>query len=120
MTRSPQEVFAGHLAALATRDIASIVDDYSADALILTQQGALEGKAGAEQFYRQAFDILPDVEFTVRWTVFSRETLLAAWAATATAGHVDDGIDTLSFADGAIRVHSSSFTIEPNEPTAPR
>ena len=50
MTRSSQEVFTDHLRALATRDIGTLAKDYSADAVILTQQGALEGTAGAEQF----------------------------------------------------------------------
>jgi hypothetical protein len=115
MTRSPQEVFADHLAALANRDISALSNDYSADALILTPQGALNGTAGAEQFYRQAFEVLPDAEFTVKWTVFGRDSLLAAWTATASAGHVDDGVDTLSFTDGTIRLHASFFTITPNE-----
>jgi ketosteroid isomerase-like protein len=115
MTRSPQEVFADHLAALANRDISALSNDYSADALILTQQGALHGTAGADQFYRQAFEILPDAEFTVKWTAFGGDSLLTAWTATASGGHVDDGVDTLSFADGTIRLHSSSFTITANE-----
>jgi ketosteroid isomerase-like protein len=115
MTRSPQEVFSDHLQALVNRDISALIEDYSADALILTQQGALDGTAGADQFYRQAFEVLPDAEFTVKWTVFGGDSLLAAWTATASAGHVDDGVDTLSFTDGTIRLHASFFTITPNE-----
>ena len=73
------------------------------------------GTAGADQFYRQAFEVLPDAEFTVKWTAFGGDSLLAAWTATASAGHVDDGVDTLSFTDGTIRLHASFFTITPNE-----
>lgn len=116
MTRSPQEVFSDHLAALASRDTSALAEDYSADALILTQQGVLDGTAGAEQFYRQAFHLLPDAEFAVKWIVFGGDSLLAAWTATASAGHIDDGVDTLSFTDGTIRLHASSFTITPNRP----
>jgi hypothetical protein len=111
MTRSPQEVFSHHLQALADRDIDALSEDYSAHALILTPQGALEGTAGAQQFYQQAFQALPDAEFTVRWTVYGQNSLMAAWTASASVGHVDDGVDTLSFTDGRIHLHASSFTI---------
>jgi hypothetical protein len=77
-------------------------------------QGVLERRAGVEQFFRQAFEMLPDVEFQVRSTVFGKDALLVWWTATASAGHVDDGADTLTFAQGLIRIHASSFTIEPN------
>jgi len=56
--------------------------------------------------------VLPDVEFAVTWTVFAGDTLMAGWAATATAGHVDNGVDTMSFRDGLISLHASYFTIE--------
>jgi hypothetical protein len=93
MTRSPQQVFSDHLQALTKRDVGALTKDYSADAVILTQHGALQGRAGAEQFYNQAFEILPDAEFAVKWTVYGPDSLMAAWTANASAGHVDDGVD---------------------------
>ncbi len=114
MTRSPQEVFTTHLDALSRRDIPALITDYAADALVLTQQGAMHGTQGAEQLYRQAFELLPDVEFTVTWTVFAGDTLLAGWAATANAGHVNNGVDTMSFTGGLISLHTTYFSIEAN------
>ena len=114
MTRSPQEIFTHHLDALSRRDIGDLGTDYEADALIVTPQGAMHGTDGIEQFYGQAFTLLPDVDFAVTWTTFAGESLLAGWTATATAGHVDNGVDTMTFANGLIRLHCSSFTIEPN------
>ena len=114
MKRSPQEVFADHLAALALRDVTAIGEDYAEDAQLLTSQGAVEGRAGVEQFFRQALEMLPDVEFRIGPKVFGGDALLVWWTATATAGHVDDGVDTLRFSDGLIRLQASSFTIKPN------
>lgn len=114
MARSPQEVFSDHLAALARRDVSAIVKDYADDASILMSQGVLEGHAGVEQFYTQAFQMLPDAEFQVKSTVFGKDALLVWWTASASAGHVDDGVDTLTFAQGLIRLQASSFAIEPN------
>ncbi|HET9649921.1 MAG TPA: nuclear transport factor 2 family protein [Microlunatus sp.] len=118
MTRSPQEAFADHLAALALRDVTTIGKDYAEDAQLLTSQGAVEGREGVEQFFRQALEMLPDVEFQIGQKVFGGDALLVWWTATATAGHVDDGVDTLRFSDGLIRLQASSFTIQPNNPAS--
>ena len=112
MTRSPEEVFTHHLDALSRRDVGELITDYAPNAVMLTQQGHLPGPEGAEQFYRQAFEAMPDVEFTVQWTVFAGNVLMAGWSATATAGSVDNGVDTLTFTGGEIGLHASSFTIE--------
>ena len=115
MTRSPQEVFADHLTALAKRDVPLILKDFASDAILISPQGALEGLAGVEAFYSQALGGLPDVEFTITSSVFGGDALLARWTATATAGNVNDGVDTFVFADGKITLQSSWFTIEPKE-----
>jgi hypothetical protein len=119
MTRSPEEVFADHLAALALRDVGAIGRDYAEDATLLTSQGAVMGRGGVEEFYRQALEMLPDVEFQIGPKVFGGDALLVWWTATATAGHIDDGVDTLRFSDGSIRLQASSFTITPNGTAAP-
>ena len=115
MTRTTEEVFDDHLKALQRRDVAAIVIDYTDDVLVLTSQGVLKGRTGVEAFYRQGFDALPDVEFQIGSRIFGGDALLVCWTATASAGRVDDGVDTFVFVDGMIRLQSSSFTIEPNE-----
>lgn len=113
MSRLPQEVFSDHLAALAKRDVPLILEDYAEDARIITPQGALEGLTGVEAFYTQALAGLPDLEVTITSKVFGEDALLARWTAAATAGTVDDGVDTFVFTDGKISLQSSWFTIEP-------
>jgi len=113
MSRSPQEVFSDHLAALAKRDVPLILEDYAEDARLITPQGALEGLTGVEAFYTQALAGLPDLEVTITSKVFGEDALLARWTAAATAGTVDDGVDTFVFTDGKISLQSSWFTIEP-------
>ena len=51
MSRSPQEVFSDHLAALSKRDVAVILEDYAKDAVLISPQGPLEGLAGVEAFF---------------------------------------------------------------------
>jgi len=117
MARSPQEVFSDHLDALARRDVAEIVKDYAADAVLITSQGVLEGRAGIEYFYTESLKGLPDIRFHVKATVYAENALLVWWTASASAGHIDDGGDTLTFADGLITLQTSSYVIEPNTPT---
>jgi len=70
MTRTPQEVFSAHLAALAKRDVSLILQDFADDAIVISSQGALEGLAGVEAFYTAALGGLPDIDITVTSSVF--------------------------------------------------
>ena len=114
MTRTPEEVFDDHLKALHRRDVAALLTDYTDDVLLLMSQGALKGRAGVKRL-PAGLRALPDVEFQIGPRVFGGDALLVTWTGTASAGHVDDGVDTFVFVDGMIRLQSSSFTIEPNE-----
>lgn len=113
MTRSPQEVFTAHKTALAQRDAVAILQDYREDAVLLTAQGAMEGRSGVETFYTQALAALPHLEINYTSAVYAGDALLVQWTASSTAGRITDGVDTFIFADGAIRLQTSAFTIEP-------
>ena len=113
MTRTPQEVFSDHLASLAKRDVSLILQDFADGAILISPNGALEGLAGVEAFYTQALGGLPDIDFTISSTVFGGDALLVRWTGKASAGRVDDGVDTFVFSDGKITLQSSWFTIEP-------
>lgn len=113
MPRSPQEVFSDHLAALAKRDVALILEDFGEDAVVLIPEGSLQGLPGVEAFYAQAIEGMPDLEITVTSSVFGGDVLLARWTATSSTATVNDGVDTFVITDGKIRVQSSWFTIEP-------
>ena len=113
MTRSPQEVFADHLAALSKRDVSLIVQDFAADALLISPQGPLEGRAGVDAFYSQALGGMPDIDITITSSVYGGNALLARWAGTASAATISDGVDTFVFAEGKIKLQSTWFTIVP-------
>ena len=113
MTRTPQEVFSDHLASLAKRDVSLILQDFAEDAILISPSGALQGLAGVEAFYTQALGGLPDIDFTISSTVFGGDALLVRWTGKASAGTVDDGVDTFVFSDGKITLQSTWFTIQP-------
>ena len=59
MGRSAADVFRDHLLAVNSGDMQTILTDYADHAQMLTAQGALNGRAGVEAFYTQAFSLLP-------------------------------------------------------------
>ena len=113
VTRTPQEIFADHVAAVSHGDMAAIVKNYADDAVIVTSHGVLEGPAGVESFFRQTLEALPEVELSATSAVFGGNALLLHWTASSPQGRVDDGVDTFLFANGLIQLETSSFTLQP-------
>ena len=113
MTRTPQDVFAAHAAALAAGDISKILEDFSDDALVVTVDGAFHGRSAIRQFYVAALGALPEAEFTFGSMMFAGDALLLQWSASSPKGRINDGVDTFVFADGKIRLQTTSFHVEP-------
>jgi hypothetical protein len=112
MTRSPQETFAAHFAALTAGDLKRVLDDYSEDAVIITDQGVLTGQSGVEAFYMNALELLPEPRFAVTNAVYADDAALVNWTAQSPAGRVDDGVDTFVFSHDRIRLHTTHFTLQ--------
>ena len=110
MTRSPEDVFSAHLNAVNSGDLPGILENYADDVVVLTAQGALEGKAGVEGFFKQAFSLLPQAQVSAKQVVSSGGALLVWWGAESPAGRVDDGVDTFVFEGGLIKLQSISFS----------
>jgi catechol 2,3-dioxygenase-like lactoylglutathione lyase family enzyme len=110
MTRSPEGAYRAHLQAVNSGDLDGILQNYADDAVILTAQGPLEGRAGVEGFFKQAFSLLPKAQVSAKQVVYSGAALLVWWGAESPAGRVDDGVDTFLFERGLIKLQSISFT----------
>jgi ketosteroid isomerase-like protein len=110
MSRTPEEVFADHVARVNGGEISAILDDYSGDVVILTAQGPLTGHPGVRTLFTMAFTMLPEAEVTVRSLVSSGDTLLVWWSAASPAGRIEDGVDTIVVSDGLITFQTTSFT----------
>ena len=113
MARSPQDVSSAHAEALASGDISKIVEDYSAEAVLLTPQGPIEGRDGIGEFFAGALAALPQAEFTTSLTIFAADALLLQWSATSAGNRIVDAVDTFVFAEGLIRLQTTVFRLEP-------
>jgi len=112
-TRTPQEVFAHHGAALAAGDLDEIVADYADDSVVLTAAGAAHGKEGVRGVFVKLLDDLPDAAWDLKTQVFDGDFLLLEWAADSVVNRVDDGVDTFVFRDGMIRAQTIRYTRRP-------
>lgn len=111
MARSAEEVFHDHVRAVNAGDLQAIVDDYSDAAVLLTSQGVLNGKAGVDAFFSQAFSVLPQAQVSAKQTVSVGNVIMAWWTAEASAGRIDDGVDTFIVENGLIETQTISFTV---------
>jgi ketosteroid isomerase-like protein len=113
MTRTPEEVFGHHAAALGAGDLDEIVADYSDDAVFISPGGVLRGKAGIrEAFGKLLADAGPDPKLALKTRLLEGDVLFLEWTADSAATRIDDGIDTFVFADGLIRVQTVRYTVQ--------
>jgi ketosteroid isomerase-like protein len=112
MARTPQEIFAHHAGALLAQDVEELVADFTDDAVFISPHGTGRGKDGARQGFTAILADLPDATLDVPTQVYEGDVLFLRWSAVSKAGRVSDGVDTLVFGDGGIRVQTVSYTLE--------
>jgi ketosteroid isomerase-like protein len=113
--RTPQETFQHHVDALMAEDLDGIVADYTEDAVFITPDGVLHGKAGVRQGFTKLIGDLPGAKWEVPTMLFEGDVLLLEWKAESEKAKADDGIDTFVFRDGMIRVQTIRYTLTPTE-----
>jgi hypothetical protein len=113
MSRSPQEVFQHHGEALMAEDLDGIISDYADDAVFITPDGVLRGKAGVREGFTQLLSDLPGASWELPTLLFEDDILLLEWKAESESVKADDGIDTFVFRDGLIRVQTVRYTLTP-------
>ena len=112
MTRTPQEIFAQHGAALGAADIDRIVADYSDDAVFITPRGVRHGKDGVREGVTELLADLPDAKWDIPVTLFGKDVLFIEWSAVSGSRRARDGADTFVFDGDRIRVHTVRYTLE--------
>jgi ketosteroid isomerase-like protein len=114
MGRSPKEVFAHHGRALGAEDLDAIVSDYAQDAVILTAEGAVRGRAEIRELFARLLAQIPQATWDIETTVFEGDALYLEWAASTVGGNrAEDGIDTFVFDDGLIRLQTVHYRLLP-------
>ena len=113
MTRTPQEVFAHHVEAVAAGDLDAIVSDYADDSVVITPAGVARGKDAIREAFVTLLDDLPNADWELKTQIFDGDVLFLEWAADSAVNRVDDGIDTFVFRDGMISAQTFRYTPRP-------
>ncbi|MFF0428274.1 nuclear transport factor 2 family protein [Streptomyces sp. NPDC004520] len=109
-TRTPEEVFADHGERLGTGDLDLISENYTEDAVFLTPEGVLTGRAGVREGIGRLLADLPGAEWRLT-PRFAGEVLLLEWTAVGADHEVTDGVDTFVFRDGLISAQTVRYTL---------
>ncbi|GAA3483131.1 nuclear transport factor 2 family protein [Streptomyces yanii] len=109
-TRTPQEVFADHGTRLGTGDLDLISRNYTEDAVFVTPDGVLTGRAGVRQGIGRLLTDLPDADWRLT-PQFAGNVLFLQWTATTATHEVTDGVDTFVFRDGLISAQTVRYTL---------
>lgn len=112
-SRTPQEVFAHHGAALAAGDLDEILTDYAEDSVLITPAGVARGRQAIRRVFAQLLADIPDANWDLKTQLFDGYVLFLEWAADSAASRVDDGVDTFVFRDGVIAAQTVRYTPHP-------
>jgi hypothetical protein len=110
--RTPQEIFSHHGQALGAGDLDAIVSDYAEDAIFITPDCTLKGKAGIREAFTRLLDDVPNADWKLPTQIYEDDILLLEWSAESEHTRVEDGIDTFVFRDGLIRVQTVRYTLQ--------
>ncbi|MFE5792631.1 nuclear transport factor 2 family protein [Streptomyces sp. NPDC056503] len=111
-TRTPREVFADHGRRLGTGDPDLVSENYTADAVFLTPDGVLTGRAGVREGIGRLLADLPDAAWHLT-PQFAGDVLFLRWTAVGSTHEVTDGVDTFVFRDGLISAQTVRYTLSP-------
>lgn len=109
-SRTPQEVFAHHGAALAAGDLDEILVDYAEGSALISPAGVARGKQAIRRVFARLLADLPDANWDLKTQFFEGDVLFLEWTADSAASRVDDGVDTFVFRDGMIAAQTVRYT----------
>ena len=113
MSRTPQEVFDEHFAAVARGNIDAVIAGYSTDAVVMTVDSAMRGHDAIRSFFTAALGMVSEPRFTLDSVLSEGDAVLVTWSLTSPAARIRGAVDTFVIADDKIRLQTTVFTLEP-------
>ena len=116
MTRSTQEVFESHQEAIETLDFEKLAADYAEDAVLVTMDGAFQGREKIlTGFFQTVLAQFPDVKISFEKTVYEGDVCMLQWSAESSAMTIPAGVGVFLIQDGLIQRQGEWFQIVPKE-----
>lgn len=115
MVRTTQQVFAAHQAAFQAGDPEKLMADYAADAVLLTMDGAINGKEAIQGFFANAFKSFPNFKVSFDKTAVAGDILLLQWSGDSDVATLQHGVATFIIRDGQIQRQTEWFSVVPKK-----
>ena len=113
MARSTEEVLQHHDQALSNGDFPALMADYADDAVLMTMEGAVVGKAAIQDWFVQALSAMPNGKISLGGYKVHGDYVLLTWTGTSDVATVPYGVDTFVIRDDKIRLQTVWFTVVP-------
>jgi hypothetical protein len=113
MARSTEQVLQHHSEALTGGDSRALMEDYAADAVLLTVDGAHVGTAAIAGFFAKMRSVLPNAKLSLTGHRVHGDFALVAWKADSDVVTIPYGVDTFVIRDDKIRLQTVWSTVVP-------
>ncbi|MCB0168080.1 MAG: methyltransferase domain-containing protein [Anaerolineae bacterium] len=108
-----EEVLNSHIYAFAQGDVDALLADYAEDAIFLTPEGLLRGKAEIRQLFKQLLtDFPPGSDVEIAQQIIDEEVAYVVWSGESTRLKIPFATDTLLIRDGKIVIQTFAAQVE--------
>jgi hypothetical protein len=102
-----------HLEAFGKNDIEAIMDDFTEESEVWTQEGAIKGLEAIRDFFSYAFTLFPkdSTRLDLKQMIVDKNKAYIVWTAESAVITVPIGTDSFEIEDGKILWQSAAFQV---------
>ena len=110
-----EHVINHHLQALGQNDLAEVMDDYTEESELWTQNGIIAGKDAISSFFTYAFTLFPkdETSLEIKNMITNEEKVFMVWTANSPVINVSFATDCFEVKEGKITWQSVAFHATP-------
>jgi hypothetical protein len=108
---NPENVFKNHLEAMGKNDLGKLINDYTEQSEIWTQDGPIVGLEAISAFFTYAFTIFPKdkTSFEIKKLISNETKLYVVLTVDSPMVNIPFGTDSFEIIDGKILWQTSAF-----------
>ena len=108
-----EEILNSHIYAFSQGDVDALMADYAEEAIFLTPEGLLRGKAAIRQLFKQLLaDFPPGSDVEIAQQIIDEEVAYVVWSGESARLRIPLATDTLLVRDGQIVIQTFAAQIE--------
>jgi ketosteroid isomerase-like protein len=111
VARSTEQVLQDHITTLLNGDFPAMMADYADDAVLMTLDGAIVGKAAIQGYFLNALSALPNAKLSFAGHSVHGDFVLLTWTAVSDVETIPYGVDTFVIRDDRIELQTVWLTM---------